>query len=164
MKTPASYAFALASAIALFSARVAVASLVSEQSETSTLAQIHGHVLWAAKPRRIDPSAQSLERLPPRYSTYAANEHLMRKYANVRELGETAKKVQRAVAPEASLIEEKSASGAAAINLAAQNWCADHYRSYDASNNTYTAFSGQVRLCKSPFSVVAQNAVTVASN
>lgn len=32
-----------------------------------------------------------------------------------------------------------------------EQWCEDHYRSYNPSNNTWVAYSGAVRQCVSPY-------------
>ncbi|MGI9483964.1 MAG: BA14K family protein [Hyphomicrobiales bacterium] len=32
------------------------------------------------------------------------------------------------------------------------NWCLDRYRSYDPASDTFVAYSGKVRRCRSPYS------------
>ncbi len=76
MKTVASIAFGIIAIVGFTWAGFAVASAVERQSEASSLAQIETFTMWTAGPQRVSLEEQSLERLPPRYSTYVTNEML----------------------------------------------------------------------------------------
>ncbi len=73
MKTVASITFGIIAAIGFIWAGFAAASAFERQSEVSSFAQIETFTMWTAGPKRVSLKEQSLERLPPRYSTYVAN-------------------------------------------------------------------------------------------
>jgi hypothetical protein len=138
MKAIASVAFGIASAVGACVAVASLASYVIAEPERHSFANLAAPDLWTTEPRRIDPSAQHYERLPPLYSTYVTN-------APALKIADASKELQPIPA---KVVQQKPWLSAEHIQ-----WCAQRYRSFDPATNSYRSYSGQVRHCTSPSDV-----------
>jgi len=133
MKAIGSLIFAVASSIGMIVAAGSLASIVLANPETHTLFNLSGPDLWTTTPVKIDRSEQSYERLPAVLSTYAIN------------------------APKISVASPEKSYAAAPVEVEPTlsndhlAWCAEKYRSFNPETNTYLSFSGQIRVCASPY-------------
>lgn len=133
MKAIGSLTFAVASSIGMIVAAGSVASIVLANPETHTLFNISGPDLWTTTPVKIDRSEQNYERLPAVLSTYAIN------------------------APKISVASTEKSHAAAPMEveptLSSDHlaWCGEKYRSFNPETNTYLSFSGEIRVCTSPY-------------
>jgi hypothetical protein len=108
--------------------------------------------LWTQQPRRIDAAAQDLTRVPgpaaPREATPSEESEPVR----AKTAGEVAPEVDDAVVT--GSVERAAGAERLVPELSAAHveWCADRYRSYRVSDDTYAPYSGGRRPCASPFS------------
>lgn len=135
MQTVATLTFGIASSVAACVGAAAMASLVMANSEAFSLDPSSASDLWSVTPVRVDRRKQKFERLPPAYSSYVTEASAI-----------------------TSVIRKRPASGSAQVRHAPQtlstahlDWCATRYRSFNATTNSYRAYSGETRTCTSPF-------------
>lgn len=148
--------FAVSTAVGIF---VVAAGLTGPEPEPHHFKGLYAAGLWTSEPTRVDPGTQNLERLPgpvvaaalqkPRQQM--ANATSAVKVREVASLDPTAgmeglqsADLTGAPAPAAPAMDVQA--------LAAHvNWCMQHYRSYDQGDNSYRAYSGERRTCRSPY-------------
>jgi BA14K-like protein len=127
--------------------------------EANNLGNIEITSLWTSHPVSVDPSKQNFERLPalvvqppktaelrPVVERSVAGRHPSKRYAQPDLLNED--ETETAV---------ESPPNKADMEVAA--WCAERYRSYRASDNTYLPYSGARRQCEPPFKSSGRNTV-----
>ena len=140
MKTVASLAFGIASAIGACIGTASVASLVLADTEIQGDIDVETPVLWTTTPMRVDPASQNFERLPAVLSTYALNPG------------------KASLPSRAVTVRSPQVSQLAVSSKDHMEWCAAKYRSFDTQTNSYRSFSGEVRTCRSPFGDVVETA------
>ncbi len=118
--------------------------------------------LWTGGPRTVDPTAQQFERAPgtnrvddePQVVAMATRDELsLGRAAPITGFGQDEEPV------------EESGSwddGSDAALLSHLEWCANRYRSYDPTRNTYRSYSGGSRECVSPYLDEIRSAATDA--
>ena len=146
MKAIASAAFGIASSIGICIAAGSLASVVLANSEAHTFESLSQPDLWTTKPVRVDIAHQNYERIPAVYSSYVTD----------------APKVAVASRAKATLPQEPEAT-APTLSAEHLNWCAGHYRSFDAATNSYRAYSGQMKTCMSPFAASSGTVATTGA-
>lgn len=146
MKTIALLGSGITCAVGSCIAAASIASIILAAPERHTFASETASDLWTTAPVRIDRSAQSFERVPAQFSTYA--------------LAQPSAKTGLAKGP--------ATVAAPVLNTAMSSehlsWCIDRYRSFDAKTNTYRSFSGQTRTCYSPYESGPSTTVTAAES
>ncbi|WP_244490522.1 BA14K family protein [Rhizobium sp. Root708] len=104
--------------------------------------------LWTNAPVHIDTAIQNYERLPAVYSSYVTDPP----------------RVPSAVA---AIDLPSEAPNATTPSYSAEHvaWCGSRYRSYDPTSNSYRAYSGDNKICVSPYTVAtpAQSAVATVT-
>lgn len=109
--------------------------------------------LWTSDPVSVDPSQQSFERLPAIVVTLPKSADLNPGIDNIvaSSIEASSQLVRSDVINdgEASSVDLRSIFQA---DTEVAAWCADRYRSYRASDNTYQPYSGGRRQCEPPFS------------
>lgn len=114
---------------------------------------------WTTRPVRIDPAAQTYERLPPRTAPIQVAEHDWKMPAIVEQASSTAQ-------AEEPTIDRTLVTGAIekipVFSEAHVQWCQNRYRSYRADDNSYQPYSGPRRQCASPLMSADTGEVEVA--
>jgi hypothetical protein len=146
MKAIASAAFAIASSIGVCIAAGSLASVVLANPEAHTAESLSQPDLWTTKPVRVDIANRNYERIPAVYSSYVTD----------------APKVAVASRQVVTLRQEPEAT-APTLSAEHLNWCAGHYRSFDAATNRYRAYGGQMRTCMSPFAASSSTVATTVA-
>jgi hypothetical protein len=140
MNAFASLAFAIVSSVGICVAVASVASRVVADSEPHAFKELAAHDLWTTKPVKVDLRQQHYERIPPRYSSY-----VIEASASTSKAVEDPPVPQRP-APRPELSDEHLA------------WCAQRYRSFNPTTNSYRSYGGETRECSSPFQQIIANA------
>ena len=120
--------------------------------------------LWTRDARPVDATAQSYERLPddpgakaatappPQAVTPPATETPRTATADAQQLPGNATIGGQVPDPGATAALPPGApQGQAALPAAHVAWCANRYRSYRPQDNSYRAYSGEMRPCVSPY-------------
>ena len=133
------------------------------EREIEKLGNIDITSLWTSRPVSVDPSKQNFERLPALVVELPKSAVMSFSADNI-----VAKEVQpsmRDVRP-GSTDEGEMAGVGLTSNYQADTevaaWCAERYRSYRASDNTYQSYIGARRECEPPFAASVQNPATNA--
>ncbi len=135
----------------------AVVFLVPGEPAREPVQMADGGDLWTVRPRQIDVSHQTLQRLPERNGPETADPAMLAGTQPAETvIDET---VTASVSPEAEVgdvaadwLAEVPADPAAARLLQAHvDWCARRYRSYEPRDNTYMPYAGGQRACFSPY-------------
>ncbi|WEZ85389.1 BA14K family protein (plasmid) [Rhizobium sp. 32-5/1] len=123
------------------------------EPEVNELDNIDITSLWTSHPVSVDPSKQSFERLPALVVKLPESADLNPGLDNI---------VASSIEPSSQMVRsdliddgELSSVDLSSIYQAdtqAAAWCANRYRSYRASDNTYQPYSGGRRQCEPPFS------------
>ncbi|WP_168879295.1 BA14K family protein [Rhizobium sp. P28RR-XV] len=140
MHALASVAFGVVSSIGPCVAVASVASHVVADSEPHVFKELAAHDLWTTKPMKVDPIQQHYERIPPRYSSYVIDMS-----------STTSKAAEDSPAPQRPASRPELSDE----HLA---WCAQRYRSFNPTTNTYRSYSGEIRQCSSPFQQIIAEA------
>ncbi|MEK1873507.1 MAG: BA14K family protein [Rhizobium altiplani] len=138
MRAIATMLFGIASAVGACFIGAAAATYILAVPDGRQFANLDTPNLWTASPERVDARSQKFERIAPLVSAaYPVTSAAPEPKADV-------------VANSAS---EDSSTDAASASLRNehQQWCASRYRSYDRARDTYRSYSGQIRICVSPF-------------
>lgn len=122
------------------------------EREVKKLGNIDITSLWTSRPVSVDPGKQNFERLPALVLELPKSAEMNPGVDNI---------VTSAIQPKRQLIrpdfsgDGEMAGGGQILNYQADTevaaWCADRYRSYRVSDNTYQPYSGARRQCKPPF-------------
>lgn len=107
---------------------------------------------WTDKPVRVvAPNQDSLD--GPAESDPGGSNRAAQAQAPS-DIRETARDAVQAIDPitTAAASPEPAPRKAPELSAAHLEWCSEHYRSYDPSDNSYTAYSGAQRECVSPYS------------
>ncbi|WP_426239443.1 BA14K family protein [Pararhizobium sp. DWP1-1-3] len=127
--------------------------------EPKKLGNIDITSLWTSRPVSIDRSKQSFERLPALVVQQPETDRMdpapqeivtgtglaLRQDAQPHGIG------QNEIVGEAPYVGSGTAVTA---------WCAERYRSYRASDNTYQPYGGARRQCEPPFAAAERNSTT----
>lgn len=152
-------ASALSAGMVIGGVVIASAALSPEEEEAHQFTGLDIRELWTAEPVRIDPAAQNLERLPPRYASHvvmiepAAQVQVAE--ANSAQENLQSKVAQIDLASTGAVDDEPSESSPDTLSPQHIGWCSQRYRSYDSLDNTYRSFSGELRDCVSPYEIEA---------
>ncbi|PDT43730.1 BA14K family protein [Sinorhizobium fredii] len=160
--------FALALAVFLSGAAVATLILNGTPAREPRL-DMNQSELWTEQPRAVNPATQQFERVPARAG--ATDPQRAPEVAAARNEASEDVLSERSVIPPGNKTEEELSwesldtmptaairpkpdegqTTASALPTAHDEWCANRYRSYRPSDNTYTPFSGGRRTCISPY-------------
>lgn len=145
MKTLLTAVGGIALSLAMFATGLVVATaFFSAEPERRAAMNMDTAGLWSSKPIRVNAQAQGFERLPDRPLSDAAERMLA-----VKRGGASQPAIDDTTT--ASTPIDATAADPAPANAAHVEWCASHYRSYNAADNTYRPYSGGVRHCVSPY-------------
>jgi len=133
MKNVASLAFGIVSSLGACIAASSVASAIVAVPRENTSSS---PALWTSSPVRVDVAKQSFERIPAAYSSYVTDPPQVGFLEND---------------PEATA--KKPALAKPRLSAEHLRWCGSRYRSYDPASNSYRAYSGQTKTCRSPYAV-----------
>lgn len=148
MKAVASLVFGVVGAVGACIAAISVASVVmadpaAHRFETLTSSSSD---LWTNVPVRVDATRQNYQRVPAAYSTYVTDPPEGR--------------VSVAM-PEAQNQKQKFSTPSLSSQHVA--WCSSRYRSYTPASDSYRAFSGEMKICVSPYSASLEEGETIAT-
>jgi hypothetical protein len=114
--------------------------------------------VWTSEPRAVNTDAQAFERLPAKQSAATGIEANAAAAEPAAATAPAVDTMTTAAIPSEATATEAAAEEPAVNNRAAKRlftahagWCANRYRSYDASTNSYTPFNGGRRQCMSPY-------------
>jgi len=135
------------------------------EREANNLDNIDITSLWTSHPVSVDPSKQSFERLPALVVRLPESADLNPGIDNiVASSVEPSRQLARTDVIDNGEISNVDVSSIYQADTKVAAWCADRYRSYRASDNTYQPYSGGRRQCEPPFTSshhVAATAVVV---
>lgn len=116
--------------------------------------------LWTSHPVSVDPSKQSFERLPALVVKLPESAEINPgiDYIVASSVQSSRQLVRTDVIGDSERSSVDSSIYQADPEVAA--WCADRYRSYRASDNTYQPYSGGRRQCEPPFTSLVHETVT----
>ncbi|MFB2567578.1 BA14K family protein [Rhizobium sp. IMFF44] len=140
MNALASVAFGAVSSVGTCVAVASVASHFVANSESHAFKALAAHDLWTTSPVKVDPRQQHYQRISPRYSSY-----VMEASASITKAVEHPP-TPRHLAPQLELSDQHLA------------WCAQRYRSFNPTTNSYRSYGGKIRECSSPFQQIISKA------
>ncbi|MDQ0323572.1 hypothetical protein QO002_005778 [Pararhizobium capsulatum DSM 1112] len=116
--------------------------------------------LWTSHPVSVDPSKQNFDRLPALVVEPPKSAELNSGVDNI--VASVIQPSRQFARPDVIEGETESVGPTSNFqpNTAVAKWCADRYRSYRASDNTFQPYSGARRQCEPPFAATVQNTVT----
>lgn len=130
-------AFAAATVVSVFSVAT---KLSASEPALSALPSAYAGDLWTSVPTVVDTNAQHFERIPGVDTT------------SIEARTRTAVPSTQVASLDPTIgISGETSTSNPVMAADHEQWCASHYRSFDPRNNTYRSFSGQTRLCVSPF-------------
>ncbi|WP_064713782.1 BA14K family protein [Rhizobium bangladeshense] len=136
MKAIATVAFGIVSSVGACMAAASVASHVMADYEPHAFMDLAARDLWTTRPVKIDPRQQHYERIPPVYSSYVTEA----------PAAIASKAASQPARPSTELHTQQPKYAIEHLS-----WCAQRYRSFDPATNSYRSYSGETRVCSSPF-------------
>jgi hypothetical protein len=122
------------------------------EREVKKLGNIDITDLWTSHPVSIEPDKQNFERLPALVVEQPKSSELNSGASDI--VASEIQSSRRLIRPDA-IYEGKMSivalSPAYGTDMETAAWCAERYRSYHASDNTYQPYSGARRQCEPPF-------------
>lgn len=132
--------------------------------------------LWTSEPRRIDVSAQRLERAEPLPTARTAAAESADAAGGAGVASASGRTIDPGIAPAtaglAPVNGDRIAAAAAAGREARERdlwmhvaWCSDRYRSYRPEDNTYVSYGGERRICETEYlSGASQAGMTIGAS
>ncbi|TCQ02342.1 BA14K-like protein [Rhizobium sp. PP-F2F-G36] len=156
MKATAALAFFLTVAMTLFIAGFLSASALMAKPATEALANISVADLWSSEPKRVSTADRGLERAPAAPPVDLASSDNLTVAQPAILMNNASAEIDKTQpgAPSAD-IDLALARDPAIGNPEHQAWCEQRYRSYNADDNSYSAYSGDRKACISPYMDVA---------
>jgi len=108
--------------------------------------------LWSSKAVSVNTDRQDLDRLPARPALSQPIDIAQVSSEPEEPAGENQIDMMTTAALPAEDPSQPKSAIQPAMSADHVQWCSNHYRSYDKSDNHYTAYSGARRECISPFS------------
>ncbi len=131
------------------------------EREVKKLGNIDITSLWTSRPVSVDPGKQNFERLPALVVELPKSAEMN---PGVDNIVISAIQPSRQVARHDLSIDGEKAAGGQILNYQVDTemaaWCADRYRSYRVSDNTYQPYSGARRQCEPPFTASVSGSET----
>jgi hypothetical protein len=128
-------------------------------AEPKKLGNIDITSLWTSRPVPIDRSKQSFERLP---ALVVQRPETARTNQGPQRIVTSASLAPRRYAQPHGMDESEMVGEAPSLGseTAVAAWCAERYRSYRASDNTYQPYGVGRRQCEPPFAAAVRNTTT----